>query len=138
MDRIMDLCLETLHEGLLSSDKFFGKPIVIFNSASQCGFTHQLEQFQELFEQGKVVPIALPTNEFGSQEPGDNYEICQFAKTKYKVTFPICTKTDLQHTLFQQFGKPSWNFNKYVFDKDHKFVIRLEAEDEPKKILEHV
>lgn len=138
MDRIMDLGLETLHEGLLSSDRYHDKPVVIFNSASQCGYTDQFGQFQELFEQGKVIPIALPTNDFGAQDPGDNYEICQFAKKKYQVTFPICTKTNLDHRLFKKYGLPSWNFNKYVFDKNHKFVIRLESRDEPKKVLDYV
>jgi len=138
MDKILDLELESLHHGLLSSEKFYKKPIVVFNSASHCEFTKQLTQFQKLHKEGNIVPIALPTNEFGEQEPGDNYEICQYANIVYKVSFTVCLKTNLDHKLFKRFGKPTWNFNKYVFDSDHNFVKRLDSEIEPRKVLEYV
>jgi glutathione peroxidase len=82
--------------------------------------------------------MALPTNEFGSQEPGDNYEITQFACNTYKVTFPICLKTDLTHLLFTRYGKPNWNFNKYLFDNEHNFVARFDSEVQPMELLKHV
>ena len=135
---IIDLELESLKDGLLFSGRFHQKPIVIFNSASQCGFTKQFADFQKLYESDKIVPIAIPTNEFGKQEPGDNYEIIQFCRTHYDVSFPVCKKTDLNHPLFQRFGKPDWNFNKYLFDKDHNFVKQFNAYFDPKDLLNHV
>ena len=135
---IIDLELESLKDGLLFSGRFHQKPIVIFNSASQCGFTKQFADFQKLYESDKIIPIAIPTNEFGNQEPGDNYEIIQFCRTYYDVSFPVCKKTDLNHPLFQRFGKPDWNFNKYLFNKDHNFVKQFDAYFNPKDLLNHV
>lgn len=138
MDNLLSLGLESLKEGLLYSNKFYKKPLVIFNSASQCGFTKQFADFQKLYEKGYVVPIALPTNDFGDQEPGDNYEILQFCRTNYNVTFPVCIKTDLNHTLFRKYGKPAWNFNKYLFDGDHVFVRKFDSNTTPNELLKHV
>ena len=137
-DRLLELDLESLKDGLLFSDRFWNKPVVIFNSASQCAFTKQFADFQQLYEEGNIVPIALPTNEFGAQEAGDNYELLQFCRTNYSVSFPVCKKTDLNHTLFQRFGRPDWNFNKYLFNKDHSFVKQFDAYFDPKELLNHV
>jgi glutathione peroxidase len=137
-DKLLELELESLKDGLLFSGKFWNKPVVIFNSASQCGFTKQFADFQQLYEEGNIVPIALPTNEFNNQEPGDNYEIIQFCRTRYNVSFPICKKTDLTHKLFQLLGLPDWNFNKYLFDKDHNFIKKFNAYIEPKELLNYV
>jgi len=138
MDRLLDLELETLSTGLITSSRFWKKPIVIFNSASQCGFTGQLSKFQTLYEGGVIVPIALPTNEFGAQEPGDDTEIQQFACNVHKVKFPICMKTDLEHVLFQKYGKPDWNFNKYLFDREHRFIKKFDSKYLPTDLLQHV
>ena len=73
------------------------RPILVFNSASQCGFTHQLSKFEELYQTGKITPIAIPTNEFGQQEPGTDEQICELYKENYGVTFPVLLKTDLKH-----------------------------------------
>lgn len=137
-DKLLELELDSLKNGLLFSGRFYNKPLVIFNSASQCGFTKQLADFQQIYEEGKIVPIALPTNEFGGQEPGDNYEITQFCRTRYNVTFPVCVKTDLSHKLFKKFGLPDWNFNKYLFDSDHNFIKKFDAYFDPKELLKYV
>jgi glutathione peroxidase len=137
-DKLLELELESLKDGLLFSGKFWNKPIVIFNSASQCGFTKQFADFQKLYEEGDIVPIALPTNEFGGQEPGNDYELLQFCKTHYDVDFPVCKKTDLNHITFQRFGRPDWNFNKYLLDKNHIFVKQFDAYFNPKELLNYV
>mgnify|MGYP006235394243 FL=1 len=85
MDRLIELNLESLKLGLLSSDRYYNKPLLIFNSASFCGYTKQLTSMQQIYEQGQVVPIALPTNEFGGQEPGDNIEINQYYQNKFGI-----------------------------------------------------
>lgn len=138
IDKLLELELESLKDGLLFSGRFWNKPVVIFNSASQCGFTKQFADFQQLYEEGNIVPIALPTNEFNNQELGDNYEIVQFCRTRYNISFPVCKKTNLTHKLFQQFGLPDWNFNKYLFDKDHSFIKKFNAYTEPKELLNYV
>ena len=138
IDKLLELELESLKDGLLFSGRFYKKPIVIFNSACQGGFTRQLEDFQQLYEEGKIVPIALPTNEFNNQEPGDNYEIIQFCRTRYNISFPVCKKTDLKHKVFQTFGTPDWNFNKYLLDHNHNFIKKFNAYTEPKELLNYV
>ena len=138
MDRLLELELESLKDGLLFSARFYNKPVVIFNSASQCGFTKQFAEFQVLYDEGNIVPIALPTNDFGGQEPGDNYEILQYCRTKYNVTFPVCKKTNLDHILFKTFGRPDWNFNKYLFNKDHIFIDKFDSTTKPKELIDHV
>jgi glutathione peroxidase len=131
MDRLIDLDLESLKLGLLSSDRFFQKRLIIFNSASFCGFTEQLHEFEKIYQEGHIVPIAIPTNEFGKQEPGDNYEILQYYRTKFNITFPVCKKVKLDHNFFIKFGKPDWNFNKWLFDKNHKFVKKYASQISP-------
>lgn len=135
---IIDLDLESLKLGLLSSSRFWNQKLIIFNTASQCGFTKQLAKFQKIYEDGLAVPIAIPTNDFGGQEPGDDYEIMQFVKNRYGVTFPVCKKTSTDHKFFQTFGVPDWNFNKYLFNEKHKFIKKFDARIDPMEVLHHV
>jgi len=134
--RQVDLVSTT--KGLLNLHQFWNKPIVVFNSASFCGFTNQLSAFEELHKTGKVIPIALPTNEFGAQEPGHSLEINQHYCKKYNVTYPIMDKTDLEHKFFKTFGIPDWNFNKWLFDSKHNFVKKFNSRTQPMKMLEYV
>ncbi len=138
MDRLLELNLESLTLGLLSSERFYNKPLLLFNSASLCGFTEQLIDMQRIHLEGKVVPIAVPTNEFGMQEPGDDIEISQYYQNKFGITFPVIKKTDLTHILFEKYGKPTWNFNKYLFDSKHHFVKRFDAEVLPEEVTKNV
>ena len=124
-DKILELGLESLKVGLLSSERYYQKPIVIFNSASFCGYTKQLSDFQSMWEQKTIVP-------------GDDYELFQFYKKNYNITFPVCKKTDLTHKVFDLFGSPDWNFNKYLFDKDHNFVKKFDGKFQPADLLNHV
>ena len=73
---------------------FAGKPILIVNTASKCGFTYQYEGLEALNRKyaGKLSVIAFPCNQFGAQEPGDAAEIANFCKTSYDVTFPVMRK----------------------------------------------
>jgi len=131
MDRLLELNLESLKLGLLTSERYHGNPLILFNSASFCGYTNQLEKKKKIFRQGSAVPIAIPTNDFGKQEPGDNYEILQYYRNKFDVTFPVCKKTDINHPFFFFFFEPKWNFTKWLFDKDHKFVKRFDSKVSP-------
>jgi glutathione peroxidase len=135
--KLFDHHLESIYEGLLHSDKFYRKKLIVFNSASFCGYTEQLKQFQDIFEQNSVIPIAVPTNEFGGQEPGDDFEIAQYYQHNFGVTFPVTKKIDLNHDFFKSYGKPDWNFNKYVFNEDHKFIKRFGSDVTPLEALRH-
>jgi len=125
-------------QGVFNQYQFWRKPIVVFNSASLCGFTHQLSEFEELYQTGKIVPMAIPTNNFGSQEPGNILEINQYYTKKFKVTYPIVDKTDVDSPFFQIFGKPNWNFNKWLFDNKHNFLLQADSDVKPMDLLKHV
>src|SRR5690554_3528190 len=74
---------------------FAGKPVLVVNTASECGLTPQYSALQALAEQygprGLVV-LGVPCNNFGGQEPGTEAQIQNFCSTKYQVTFPMTSK----------------------------------------------
>lgn len=130
--------LKSTIRGIYSRSQFWDKPIVVFNSASLCGFTSQLIEFETLYQTGKIVPIAIPTNNFGGQEPGDITEIYQHYEKKYNVTYPIVDKATIEHDFFKLFGSPEWNFNKWLFDSKHIFVQRFDSKTKPMELVEYV
>ncbi len=105
-----------------------GKAILIVNTASECGFTNQYINLQALWEEFKdagLVVIAVPSNDFGGQEPGTEAQICEFVDQKFKVTFPITAKYSVKGDNAAPFykwannevgfiGSPKWNFHKYL------------------------
>jgi glutathione peroxidase len=110
---------------------FTGKPLLIVNTASLCGFTPQYAGLQELWtkfgERGLVV-IGVPSNDFGGQEPGGEKEISETAHHQYGVSFPIAAKADVRGANAHPFYKwaaaerpkdlPRWNFHKYLIGRD--------------------
>lgn len=111
-----------------------GKKILIVNTASDCGYTRQYEELQELQTRfaGKLQVIGFPANDFSEQEKGSDEEIMQFCKLNYGISFPLSTKTTVvksvsQNAVFQWLSSkelngwndkaPSWNFSKYLVDE---------------------
>lgn len=82
-----------------SLKEFEGKVLVIVNTASKCGFTPQYDGLEELYkeykEQGLEI-IAVPSNQFGDQEPGSNDEVQSFCRLNFGVTFPVMAKADVR------------------------------------------
>lgn len=76
-----------------------GKVLIIVNTASKCGFTHQYDTLQALYEayhdKGLEI-IAVPSNQFDDEEPGTNDEIQEFCKLNFGVTFPVAAKSDVR------------------------------------------
>jgi glutathione peroxidase len=120
----------------LPLSQFKGKVILIVNTASQCGFTKQYDGLQKLYNQyndkGFVI-LGVPSNDFGSQEPGSSDEIAQFCKLNYGVTFPMASKQvvsgDTAHPFYLWaretlgFGTaPKWNFHKYLVGRDGELI----------------
>ncbi|MES2750302.1 MAG: glutathione peroxidase [Pseudomonadota bacterium] len=110
---------------------YAGKPVLVVNTASLCGFTPQYAGLQKLWtefgERGLTV-IGVPSNDFGAQEPGGTTDIAQTAEQTYHVTFPIAVKTSVKGPNAHPFYKwaaaerpadlPSWNFHKYLVGRD--------------------
>lgn len=113
---------------------FKGKKILVVNVASECGFTPQYKQLQELYDlhKDKLVIVGMPCNDFGGQEPGSGEEIHQFCQKNYGVTFPITKKVDIKgdnkHQIYDWLthsdkngvknAKVLWNFHKFLLDEN--------------------
>ena len=116
-----------------------GKKVLLVNTASDCGFTNQYDQLQELHEkfQNKLVILGFPANDFKEQEKGSDDDIAQFCKINFGVTFPLMKKSsvikgDQQNKVFKWLSdstlngwnnkQPSWNFSKYLIDENGNLV----------------
>jgi glutathione peroxidase len=109
-----------------------GRPLVVVNTASKCGFTPQYKGLEALWRAKKeagLVVIGVPSNDFGAQEPGNAEEISSFCELNYGVDFPMMEKVHVKgpdaHPFFKWAGKqggfmaaPKWNFFKYLIGKD--------------------
>ncbi|MBX3494590.1 MAG: glutathione peroxidase, partial [Parvibaculum sp.] len=79
----------------LPLSRFSGKPVLIVNTASRCGFTPQYRELQGLWERYRtrgLTVIGVPSNDFGAQEPGTEEEIVSFCEINYSVSFPLTAK----------------------------------------------
>ena len=128
-----------------------GKPLLVVNVASKCGFTPQYAGLQALYArlhgQGLEV-LGFPCDQFGHQEPGDESEIKTFCSTRYDVTFPMFAKIEVNganaHPLYQWLkGEKAgilgteaikWNFTKFLVDRTGRVVRRYAPTDTPEKI----
>jgi glutathione peroxidase len=119
--------------------KYAGKPVLVVNVASECGFTPQYKDLQELHKSGVVV-IGFPCNQFGKQEPGNEQEIKEFAKSKFGVTFPLMSKIDViganQSPVYRFLTEkgsqePKWNFHKFLVDSTGKIVSSFSSKVNP-------
>ncbi|MFB9261992.1 glutathione peroxidase [Bradyrhizobium erythrophlei] len=110
---------------------YTGRPMLIVNTASLCGFTPQYAGLQELwteFHDRGLVIIGVPSNDFGGLEPGGATEIAEMAQHHYSVTFPIAAKAAVRGANAHPFYRwaaaarpkdvPRWNFHKYLIGRD--------------------
>src|SRR6476660_7877253 len=88
-----------LEGGDLRLADYAGKPILVVNTASLCGFTPQYEGLQQLWtrfrDQGLLI-VGVPSNDFGGQEPGGVADIDHTAHQRYGVTFPLTEKVTVK------------------------------------------
>ncbi len=110
---------------------YAGRPLLIVNTASLCGFTPQYAGLQDLwteFSDRGLMMVGVPSNDFGGQEPGGAADIVQTAQRQYGVTFPIAAKAVVLGPHAHPFYKwaaearpndvPRWNFHKYLIGRD--------------------
>jgi glutathione peroxidase len=134
---------------------YAGKTLLIVNVASNCGFTSQYRDLQNLYtaNQAKGLEIlGFPCNQFGAQEPGSAEQIQSFCSTNYGVTFPMFEKVDVNgaaaHPLyvFLKDQAPGilgttgikWNFTKFLVSKDGQSITRLASADGGSKMEEAI
>lgn len=116
----------------LPLSSFAGQPLLIVNTASECGFTPQYAALQDLWSRYRdagLIVLGVPSNDFGAQEPGDEAAIKQFCSSRFRVDFPMTAKQKViggeAHPFYrwivQQLGEdaaPRWNFHKYLIAPD--------------------
>lgn len=118
----------------ISFDNFRNKKVLIVNTASDCGYTSQYEELQQLWEQyqNELIVIAFPSNDFKEQERGSEADIAAFCRFNYGVTFPLIKKSIVkrgegQHPVFRWLThaalngwndhQPDWNFSKFLINE---------------------
>ena len=141
---VLDYTFNSLQTGKAESlCQYRGKVLLIVNTASYCGYTHQYEGLEALYRKYKdrgLVVLGFPTNDFGGQEPGTNPEILQFCRLTYGVQFPMFEKSSIKsiqtNPLFTELVSrtgqaPAWNFHKYLVDRDGNRVLSFGTRIEP-------
>jgi glutathione peroxidase len=123
--------------------QYRGKVLLIVNTASFCGYTHQYEGLEAMYRKYRdrgLVVLGFPSNDFGSQEPGSNKEIAEFCRLTYGVQFPMFEKSSISslqsNPLYAELRAktgqmPKWNFFKYVIDRSGKPVGTFASAVEP-------
>ena len=150
-NKIFDFEFEDIDGNKVSLEKFQGKPIILINTASRCGFTPQYGNLQNLFLKYKdtdLTIIATTSNSF-SQEYSDTEDIKKICLVNYGVGFvtssPMNVKGSDAHPIFSWINNeynesPKWNFYKYLFDRDGKLVKSWSSMTKPdsSKITKHI
>ncbi len=125
--------------------KYEGRPVLIVNTASECGYTPQYKGLQSLwrhYQKMGLVVLGVPCNDFGQQEPGDENQIKQFCEVSYGVDFPMTRKVSVMggeaHPFYRwveaEFGEaatPRWNFHKYLIGPDGSLAGMWPSDVEP-------
>ena len=143
--------LERLNGNKEQITDYADKVLLVINVASQCGFTSQYKELQDLYikyhSQGLEI-LAFPCNQFGGQEPGTPQQIEAFCSTRFGVTFPVFQKTDVNgsntHPLFEYLKTAApgllgteaikWNFTKFLVNRNGLPVKRFASASSPASI----
>ena len=128
-----DFKINSITGDVIDLKDFKGKPVLIVNTASYCGFTKQYNDMQELWdkyrEKGLIV-LGIPSNSF-RQEMKNNNDVKEFCEVNFNINFPLTEITDVKgdnaHEIYKwakaNYGKsaiPKWNFYKILVNKDGK------------------
>jgi glutathione peroxidase len=127
--------------------KFKGQKIMVVNTASKCGNTHQYKDLEALYEKykGKLVIVGFPANNFGGQEPGTNTEIKEFCTKNFGVTFPMADKISVKGDdiapIYKYLSEEAatkgltdpvkWNFGKFLLDENGTLIATFSPKTEP-------
>jgi len=149
-----DFSIKSIDGNNLELSTYKNKAILLVNVASNCGFTKQYSDLQQLWEkygEKGLIVLGVPSNQFGKQEPGSNKEIKKFCEVNFNVNFPMTDKVDvkgtLAHPIFlwakENYGSsaiPKWNFHKILINKDGKIQETYSSLTKPmsKKITDEI
>ncbi|KAF0972389.1 hypothetical protein FDP41_009292 [Naegleria fowleri] len=143
------------HPIALNSSQYLNKVLLIVNVASQCGFTPQYESLQRLYEKygpqnnnnGRFEILAFPCNQFGYQEPAPIRDVCEFATSKYHITFKLFNKVNVNGKdtipLYRYLKEQApgfisngikWNFTKFLVNSKGQVVGRYSPITNPESL----
>ena len=148
MTTVYDFEAQQIDGKTVALKKFKGKPLLIVNTASACGYTPQfggLEELHQQYGQKGLVVLGFPCNQFGAQDPGDDAEIGAFCQKNFGVSFTMMSKIDVNggaaHPIYQWLTKEApgllgttnikWNFTKFLIGKDGEVIKRYAPQDPP-------
>ena len=126
-----DFKINSISGDIIDLNDFEGKPVLVVNTASYCGFTKQYDDMQELWERYKdkgLIVLGIPSNSF-NQEKKENSEVKKFCEVNFNINFPLTEITDVKgdkaHEIYKwakkNYGKsavPKWNFYKILINKE--------------------
>jgi glutathione peroxidase len=155
MHTIYDFEAQSIDGKPVALEQFRGRPMLIVNTASACGFTPQfggLEQLHQTYGARGLVVLGFPCNQFGNQDPGSNEEIATFCQRDFGVSFPMMSKIDVNgpeaHPLFQWLSAEApgllgskavkWNFTKFLVGRDGTVIKRYAPQDAPEKLAKDI
>ena len=149
-----DFNIKSLEGNIIELSDYKNKAVLVVNVASNCGFTKQYADLQKLWEIYKdkgLIVLGVPSNQFGSQEPGTNEEIKNFCTVNFNINFPMTDKVEVKgekaHPIYiwakDKFGKsavPKWNFHKILINTEGKIQNTYSSLTKPssKKITEEI
>jgi len=136
-----DFSFTAIEGNPLPMAQFAGKPVLVVNTASRCGFTYQYDGLQALYDRYRdrgLVVLGVPSQDF-RQELATSEEVKKFCEVNFGLDFPMTeiesvTGADA-HPLFlwlaEQGATPSWNFNKFLIDPQGRFVAHYTSSVKP-------
>ena len=148
-----DFKINSITGDVIDLKDFKGKPVLIVNTASYCGFTKQYSELQELWDKYKskgLIVLGVPSDSF-NQEKKNDLEVKKFCDVNFNINFPLSAITDVKgknaHDLFiwaeKNYGKsaiPKWNFHKILINKEGKVEDTFSSFTKPmsKKIINKI
>ena len=139
-----DFAFDTPEGAPLPLQRFAGRPILVVNTATACGYAGQLSGLQTLwtrFQDRGLAVIGVPSPDFGNQEPLDGVAIAEAARKNHGVTFPLTAKTRVKMPAAHPFyvwaaaerpgETPRWNFHKYLIARNGALAGAFATQVEP-------
>lgn len=144
-----EISAKDIHGVTVDFSDYEGKVVLVVNTASLCGCTHQYEGLQRIYERYKddgFVVFGFPCNQFGAQEPKDEPEIEEFVKSRFGITFLMFSKVDVvgdnAHPLFAALTEGDdpihWNFEKFLIDREGHLRGRFPSDMEPRDMIHDI
>lgn len=150
MKTIYDFSVKKVNGQLQLMEEYKGKPLIIVNTASKCGFTGQFKELQELYEEYKdqdLVILGFPSDNFNNQEFDNIEKTMEFCEINFGVTFPMFAKVDVKgedaEPLFTFLTSEKkglltegvkWNFTKFLIDRQGNVIERIAPQTSPLKM----